>query len=170
MNAMQSLDVASNVPHPYHNLSPEVAKLDFQRLKHKYTATAESDMSEEEWDLAEQEYRRFLTLKQLHPAMSLVPSKLVDKIWHAHILDTRAYRKDCQELFGRFMDHYPYFGIYGDEDKAMLNQAFQETVSIYERRFGPYPNELGSRNASRCEGHACHVPSDCACRVPGTCK
>lgn len=93
-------------------LELKVSQLNFKHLKHKYTASSEAEMTPDEWDFAEQEYRRFLTLKCFYPSIALVPSKTVDAIWHAHILDTRAYREDCQDVFGRFIDHYPYFGIY----------------------------------------------------------
>jgi hypothetical protein len=148
-------------------LSAEVQRLNFDRLKHKMTQSVESEMSEDAWDLGEKEYRRFFTLKQLYPAVSLVPSKQVDTIWHAHILDTRAYRDDCNAVFGRFIDHYPYFGIYGDDDARNLDAAFNETVALYESHFGAYPAE---KNPMRCSDHACHVPSSCACRVSGACK
>ncbi len=152
------------------SLAPSVEKLNFERLKHKYTTTSEAEMTSQEWDTAELEYRRFLTLKVLYPNVALVPSKAVDKIWHAHILDTRAYRDDCEAVFGHFIDHYPYFGIYGNEDYKNLQDAFSETVECYERHFGDYPNK-NPLNATRCgDDHACHVPSDCACRVPGACK
>lgn len=150
-------------------LAPSVASLSFERLKHKYTETTEAEMTEKEWDFAEQEYRRFLTLKVLYPNVSLVPSKMVDKVWHAHILDTRAYREDCEKVFGRFIDHYPYFGIYGKDDYQMLQDAFAETVELYERHFGDYPGK-DPLNATRCQDHACHVTSECACRVEGACK
>ena len=148
-------------------LTAEVAALDFQRLKHKMTATSEAEMTGEVWDKGEKEYRRFLALKQMYPGISLVPNKLVDKVWHAHILDTRAYREDCNAVFGRFIDHYPYFGIYGVDDHQALKHSFKQTISLYERHFGTYPE--GSV-ATRCGDHACHVESACACRVEGACK
>jgi len=148
-------------------LTEDVSELNFQRLKHKMTETTEAEMTAEQWDEGELEYRRFLSLKQWYPGVSLVPSKLVDKIWHAHILDTRAYREDCNNVFGRFIDHYPYFGIYGEDDYQALQYSFTQTITLYERHFGDYPKET---TASRCEGHACHVPTECACRVPETCK
>jgi len=150
-------------------LDPNVAKLDFERLKHKYTESSEAEMSPEEWDFAEKEYRRFLSLKSFYPSVSLVPSKMIDEIWHAHILDTRAYREDCQKVFGQFIDHYPYFGIYGDDDYRDLQDAFERTIALYERHFGKYPSGQGSE-AMRCQDHACHVVSTCACRVAGACK
>ncbi|GAA5525298.1 hypothetical protein Maes01_01864 [Microbulbifer aestuariivivens] len=150
-------------------LSPAVASLDFARLKYKVTQTAEAEMTEEAWDKGEEEYRRFLTLKQMYPGVSLVPSKLVDQVWHAHILDTRAYREDCNTVFGRFIDHYPYFGIYGEDDQQALQDNFEQTIELYERHFGPYPSRTS--HPARCgDDHACHAPSACACRVPGACK
>lgn len=151
-------------------LEMQVSLLDFQRLKHKYTASSEAEMSAEQWDAAELEYRRFLSLKCLYPAVALVPSKQVDAIWHAHILDTRAYREDCHQVFGRFIDHYPYFGIYGQEDQQELKNAFAHTVALYEKHFGAYPGGGSESQAMRCKDHPCHVPTTCACRAPDTCK
>src|SRR3954471_4348768 len=64
-----------------------------------------------ELDLREQEYRRFLALHLAYPEMDVVPCKLVDGIWHQHILDTNAYARDCEAIFGRFLHHFPYFGM-----------------------------------------------------------
>lgn len=153
-----------------HGLDMNVSRLDFARLKHKYTSSSEAEMSVESWDKAEREYRRFLSLKAFYPAVSLVPSKEVDALWHAHILDTRAYREDCHQVFGRFIDHYPYFGIYGEDDYQQLKDAFAQTVALYEKHFGAYPGGGKESQAMRCQDHACHVPTSCACRVEGACK
>ncbi|MCH2039364.1 MAG: glycine-rich domain-containing protein-like [Saccharospirillaceae bacterium] len=152
------------------DLLPEIQALDFSHLRHKYTQAPEAEMTAEQWDKAELEYRRFLHLKKLYPGVSFVPSKQIDQIWHAHILDTKAYREDCQKIFGCFIDHYPYFGIYGKEDYSKLIAAFDKTIALYEKHFGLYPSK-SPLNASRCgPDHACHAPSECACRVPGACK
>mgnify|MGYP007012666399 CR=1 FL=1 len=164
-----SSEVNSLISLKTNGLPNSVLILNFKHLKNKNTQGDEAIMTPEEWDLSEREYRRFLALKVIHPDTALVPSKQVDAIWHAHILDTRAYREDCQAMFGRFMDHYPYFGINGEEDYKMLQEAFAETIDLYEAQFGPYPNK-NPLNASRCEEHSCHVPSSCACRSPGACK
>ncbi|SDT86557.1 hypothetical protein SAMN05216296_0018 [Pseudomonas pohangensis] len=168
MNAIVSLNqplLAAN------GLERNVSQLDFARLKHKYTESSEAEMTAEEWDKAELEYRRFLTLKCFYPAIALVPSKQVDALWHAHILDTRAYREDCYQVFGRFIDHYPYFGIYGQDDYQELKNSFAQTVALYEKHFGAYPDGGNESQAMRCgDDHACHVPGSCGCRVPGACK
>ena len=169
-----TLPITSALAMTMGELHPKVKSLDFSCLRYKYTAmtsTNDAEMSEQEWDRGEKEYRRFLSLKVIYPGISLVPSKLVDKIWHAHILDTRAYREDCQQVFGRFIDHFPYFGIYGKEDYKNLQNTFAKTRSLYEQHFGAYPSSSPLVNmASRCEDHACHVPGDCACRVAGACN
>lgn len=155
--------------HQAAGLSKQIMQLDLSRLKHKNAQSEDASIPSEQWDQAELEYRRFLQLKLLYPGLSLVPSKQVDAIWHEHILDTRAYREDCENVFGYFLDHYPYFGIYGKDDYRNLTKAFEKTVAIYEKHFGTYPTP-SPINASRCADHACHVPSECACRSPGACK
>lgn len=151
-----------------HGIHPAVAALDFERLKWKLSRSAEASMSVGEVDSAILEYQRFLTLKKIYPSYSLVPNKRVDQFWHQHILDTKAYREDCDSVFGYFVDHFPYFGIYGKDDQQNLTDAFEETKGLYEQHFGSYPGDLD--NAARCQDHSCHVPSSCACRVPNTCK
>lgn len=156
------------------NLHPLVKSLNFEKLKWKLTKSVEATWSIELCELAEKEYCKFLTLKKNHPKISLVPSKLVDKFWHEHILDTLSYEKDCNKVFGYFIHHYPYFGIYDKEDQNNLQTSFDATIKLYEATFGQFPtSELfgnEANKASRCEDHACHVPSSCACRVAGSCN
>jgi hypothetical protein len=158
----------------YLQLNSQVVALNFEKLKWKLTQSAEATWLPELCDFAELEYRKFLSLKKWYPKLSLVPSKLVDKFWHEHILDTQSYTNDCEFLFGFYLHHYPYFGIYGDKDQSKLQNSFDETVAVYEQHFGAFPsNELYGKESiqmARCEEHACHVPSSCACRVPGACK
>ncbi|RME59952.1 hypothetical protein D6779_03090 [Candidatus Parcubacteria bacterium] len=164
---MSALALKENPVIFHDGIHPDVAALNFEKLVWKMTEK-DKKMSVERCRMAEREYRRFLTLKKLYPGVDLVPSKLIDAFWHEHILDTRAYREDCERVFGHFLDHYPYFGIHDDQDYQNLVRAFERTKGLYEKHFGPYPEEKTA--AARCAGHACHVPSECACRVPGACK
>eukprot|EP00931_Biecheleriopsis_adriatica_P115809 TRINITY_DN91563_c0_g1_i1.p1 TRINITY_DN91563_c0_g1~~TRINITY_DN91563_c0_g1_i1.p1 ORF type:complete len:682 (-),score=127.36 TRINITY_DN91563_c0_g1_i1:27-2072(-) len=123
--------------HGYH--SPENVDLErfvkkLQRDHASYfpdDATARSAISE---------YRRILYLMQKFPDSRVVPSKLVDLVWHEHILDTQTYKKDSQRLFGRYIHHAPAFGDdedekVKDEKKEMLkDQAsmFKEYVQLFE--------------------------------------
>ena len=81
-------------------------------------------------------YKRFLTLLVTHPETTVAPSKAIDKFWHAHILDTMKYADDCQNVFGYFLHHFPYFGLRGAEDAAQLAQAGQDMERLYQQEFG----------------------------------
>ncbi|MEO1401984.1 MAG: hypothetical protein AAFV72_12150 [Cyanobacteria bacterium J06635_1] len=81
-------------------------------------------------------YRRFLFLNYLYDDRPIVPSREIDQVWHTHILDTAKYREDCDTLFGRFMDHWPYFGMRDADERQQLNDAFAETQALFEKHFG----------------------------------
>jgi len=83
---------------------------------------------------AEMWYRRFLEVCLRHPEFPVVPNFTIDAFWHQHILDTRAYARDCDAVFGAFVHHYPYFGLNGDADKR--DAAFGETNELYRTLFG----------------------------------
>lgn len=87
-------------------------------------------------DYLEQEYIRLCAIsKYFTQETNIVPSKDVDIFWHQHILDTKNYIKDCDDYFGFYMHHFPYFGLRGGEDKSNLLKSFDNTSKIYERLF-----------------------------------
>jgi hypothetical protein len=107
-------------------------------------------------DLMESEYRKFLALRLLHPDTEIVPCQLADEMWHQHILDTAAYREDCQTLFGEFLDHYPYFGMNGPADAQALRDAYAETLELYQAAFGAAPESAWLvSDAARCKRPHC---------------
>lgn len=126
--------------------------LDLQNLRAKLTDPVHGNgLSEVEFDLREAEYQKFLALKLAFPDEDIVPCKIVDEMWHAHILDTAAYRADCDAIFGSFVDHFPYFGIRDAEDAQDLQNAYSITLSKYFEAFGdPPPETWISSDASRC--------------------
>jgi hypothetical protein len=83
-----------------------------------------------------EKYRRFLLLNYLYPHLPIVPSRSIDALWHVHILDTAKYREDCQNLFGQFVDHWPYFGMKDATERAALESAFEETQRLWRQEFG----------------------------------
>jgi hypothetical protein len=115
-----------------------------------------------ELDTMEAEYRKFLALQLAHPEATIVPCKIVDRIWHQHILDTAAYRADCEAIFGRFLDHYPYFGMRDAEEARELTDAYAETLELYRAAFGEPPPDtwLTVGAASKCKRTACK-PQKC---------
>ena len=136
--------------------------LDLSNIRMKLADAEEgAGLSEDQLDLMEQEYRRFLALHLAFPDMDVVPCKLVDEIWHRHILDTAAYREDCQAIFGRFLDHFPYFGMRDDQDAQALEDAYADTLERYRDAFGEPPADTWiSADAASCKRTACK-PQKC---------
>jgi hypothetical protein len=113
-------------------------------------------------DLMEREYRKFLALHLAYPDTDVVPCKIVDEIWHQHILDTAAYREDCEAIFGSYLDHFPYFGMRGEEDARALHDAYAETIEHYRDAFGEPPADtwITVDASSKCKRTACK-PQKC---------
>lgn len=88
-------------------------------------------------EFAIEEYRRFLKLNSKYGDKRIVPNRMIDTVWHTHILDTRKYSDDCEIIFGRFLHHFPYFGLRGDAHER--DEAFNVTLTLYAREFGTMP-------------------------------
>ena len=73
------------------------------------------------------------------PAMEMAPLEDVDTFWHYHILDTMKYARDCEQVFGYFLHHYPYLGMEGEDGMAVQQQAGERMRELYESTFNvPY--------------------------------
>jgi hypothetical protein len=96
-------------------------------------------------DLMEGEYRKFLAMQLMHPGAVIVPCKIVDEMWHRHILDTAAYREDCAAIFGRFLDHYPYFGMRSKTEARELVGAYGSTLDLYRALLASHQSAAGFR-------------------------
>lgn len=82
-------------------------------------------------------YRKYLILqKKYNHLYNLPPSEDIDEFWHMHILDTKAYRRDCDIIFGYYLDHYPYLGIDENTNLDDLGNAFQKTQELFALEFG----------------------------------
>ncbi len=116
---------------------PEIASIDLEMVKIKLQDTEEGQGWDEELcEIAEIEYKRFLHLNKRYPQFTIIPHKIMDLMWHQHILDTRAYHVDSNKTFGEYFHHFPYFGIRNEEDRKQLESAFEETQKIYLKEFG----------------------------------
>ena len=100
-------------------------------------------------------YRRFLYLSSIYNEKVLVPSKDIDMFWHTHILDTQKYMLDCENLFGRYIHHFPYFGMRGEKDRNHLKKSFYETEELFLLHFSESPVSVG---ISDC-GALCNEPT-----------
>jgi hypothetical protein len=84
---------------------------------------------------AEERYKKWLFLRRKHRGELMPPTKDIDAIWHAHVLDTDAYHKDCAAALGYFLHHYPYFGRRGPGDKEKLQRAFENTKQRWTQEY-----------------------------------
>jgi hypothetical protein len=110
-----------------------------------------------------EEYRRFLFLTLTRPE-PIVPTTFVDTAWHAHILDTAKYRQDCENVFGFFLDHFPYFGMRSNADRDALDLCFRASGDIYKEVFGSsYHVNAAEHSAGNC------TCTDCGGNACGTC-
>lgn len=85
------------------------------------------------------EYRVFFTMHAAFPDLWLPPSKVLDLFWHEHILDTRAYFRDCDFVAGEYIHHFPYFGMRNLEDVELALAAFASERELYVRCVGHEP-------------------------------
>jgi len=122
---------------PREQVIAAIQALDLDPIKFKLMDPEEGQgWSREYVDQMAIEYKRFLTLSVKYPEETIAPSKDIDKFWHGHILDTMKYAEDCQNVFGYFLHHFPYFGMRGEEDAANLAEAGKTTNRLYEKEFG----------------------------------
>lgn len=129
-----------------------VSQIDFAMLKRKL-------MEEHEWTAefcheAESLYRKFLALNARYPGRKVCPTGPIDEFWHAHIVDTRAYHRDCELIFGEYLHHYPYFGMRGPQDREALESTFRESVELFIVHFGIDPTS-GDTEARGCSSQRC---------------
>lgn len=117
----------------------DIATIDLEMVKMKLTEPKEGiGWTRDQVEDAEIEYKRYLHLTRHypHPTYSIVPNKIMDTMWHYHILDTRAYHEDCERVFGKYLHHFPYFGLRGEEDEKNLKLQFVKTKEYYLQSFG----------------------------------
>lgn len=126
---------ATNVKDPL--LWARIEAIDLSMVKMKLMLAEHGEpWTKERVDKVEASYRRYLYMTQAVKNFSAVPTKDIDAFWHQHILDTRAYARDCDAMFGSFLHHFPYFGLRGGDDAEQLQAAFGKTKLLYQEMFG----------------------------------
>ena len=77
------------------NIDPAIAEINLEMIKMKMQEAEEGEnWTQEQCDSAEIEYKRFLNLCKIF-GKGIAPNKIMDTVWHYHILDTKAYAEDC---------------------------------------------------------------------------
>ncbi len=104
-------------------IDPDIMALDLEAVHYKTCRT-------EGWSLAKTDavelgYRAFLQDVRNNPGSNeIAPSRDTDCFWHHHILDTTKYMRDCQTLFGFYLHHFPYSGVFGGDDAEAQHRRF----------------------------------------------
>ena len=131
-------------------------KLDLEPIKFSLTQREDGpSWSLNKAEMLEAWYRRFLYLSSIYEDKIIVPTKDIDTFWHTHILDTQKYMSDCEQLFGRYFHHFPYFGMRGEKDLKNLEKAFCETEELFLLHFGESPVSSGIADC----GSLCNEPT-----------
>jgi hypothetical protein len=158
------METTTNNGLPFLTPIMEIENLDFEFQKIKMQKKDEGEgYTKIQADEAEKEYKRFLTLLELYPDKPIVPNRIMDIFWHYHILDTMKYHEDCNKVFGGYLHHYPYFGMRGADDAQNLENAFQETLKLYESVFGEPMLKAEMSDAAHCK-RACVSYCKRACK------
>ena len=89
------------------------------------------------------EYVKFFLLKHIasdFKGLKISPSRLIDDVWHLHLLDTASYRDFNEAILGKesnqFFDHNPRLSI----DKFQVFERLRKTIILYRRIFKEEPN------------------------------
>lgn len=143
-------------------------KLDLTKIKLRLIRML--NWTESKTDTIIHEYKCFLELMRLYPEKLFAPSQDVDEVWHAHILHTMLYAKQCQEVFGRFIHHNPSdpTDAATETNKDAIN--YSSTLSYYKTAFGRDPPSeiwpgLATKDLAGCDGCSVVVQSG----VPAGC-
>ena len=83
------------------------------------------------------EYKKFVYMGVISD-FSITPSKVIDQVWHEHLLFTSGYRKFCKEIIRYNFDHNPELVSTGSLTEVFQSQYFH-TIELYKKEFGLEP-------------------------------
>jgi hypothetical protein len=114
-----------------------IANIDFSMQKRNMRSREDGlNWSREKCEHVEVVYKRWLLLRRKYEAEDMPPSIEIDKFWHEHMLDTRAYFEHTARIFGYYHHHFPYFGMRNGADEVALHEAWKNTSRRYRENFG----------------------------------
>ena len=83
------------------------------------------------------EYKKFIYLGAVSDFV-VTPSKVIDQVWHEHLLFTKAYRDFCSDVLGFEFDHHPELLPMTDQT-GTFNAQYLDTLELYKKEFGINP-------------------------------
>lgn len=136
------------------------ARWDFELAIQKLLEMKKGEWSPVRAQEAVNNYKRYMAVTKALGGVQLVPNGDIDEIWHMHILDTRAYMKDCEELFGEYLHHFPYFGMLGEDNERQWINVQSYSEALWHELFGT-ALYTASSIAQKC-------PQVCPCHIDQT--
>jgi len=82
-------------------------------------------------------YKKFVYLAIVSD-FQVTPSKVIDQVWHQHLLFTQAYREFCAEVIHYNLDHHPELIPMADQT-GVFNAQYLDTLELYRTEFGVEP-------------------------------
>jgi hypothetical protein len=83
------------------------------------------------------EYKKFLYLGAVAD-FAVTPPRVIDQVWHEHLLFSRGYREFCDEILGREFDHHPEL-LPVDDQTARFKAQYDATLALYQTEFNIEP-------------------------------
>lgn len=83
------------------------------------------------------EYKKFVFLGVNNPKR-VTPSKVIDQVWHEHLLFSTGYRHFCTEIIHHDFDHHPEL-VEIDSQTEVFQSQYAATIELYQREFGIEP-------------------------------
>ena len=84
-----------------------------------------------------EEYKKFVYLGNIG-VPNVTPSRVIDKVWHEHILFSRGYREFCRDVLQRDFDHNPEL-VPMAEQSDVFAQQYLDTLDAYRTEFNALP-------------------------------
>jgi uncharacterized membrane protein YgcG len=83
------------------------------------------------------EYKKFVYLGVV-AEFRVTPPKVIDAVWHEHLLFTRPYRDFCRNVLGREFDHHPEL-LPERKQTDVFEAQYGATLALYRAEFNAAP-------------------------------
>ncbi len=79
------------------------------------------------------EYKKFIYLGIISD-FQVTPSKMIDIVWHEHLLFSKAYRDFCNEVIHQPFDHHPEL-LPIEDQTGRFSAQYLDTIELYKKEF-----------------------------------
>jgi len=137
---------------PVHQVIAAIQALDLEPVKIRMMDPVRGEGWAREYaDSIEVSYKNYLTMLVKYPedAEDIALSEDTDEFWHTHILQTRKYAEDCQDVFGNFVHHSPHLEEITPAYNEKKVASAEKTRRLYEREFGAGMDAAWSGNVTK---------------------